>query len=123
MIGEGVHDGQCGVDLEPADDRQLLVDDRVEPGPVAADDSGLPGRGGALVETHRLDPLRPAGVLGPEVLIELEQRPPFRDLLRRDVALRQPTGREQFPQELRVGLVGLGPPFRAAQRGRFRRLG
>jgi hypothetical protein len=37
VIGEGVHDGQRGVDLQPAGDRQLLVDDRVEPGPVAAD--------------------------------------------------------------------------------------
>ena len=87
VIGEHVHDGQGGVDLQPADDRQLLVDDRLEPGPVAAHDPGLPGCGGALVETHRLDSLRPAGVLNPQVLVELEQRPPFEDLRRRDVAL------------------------------------
>jgi hypothetical protein len=97
-----------------AGDRQLLVDDRAEPGPVAADDPGLPGRGGALVETDRLDALRPAGVLGPQVLVELQQRPPLEDLCRRDVTLGQPTRREEFAQQFRVGLVGLGPPFRTA---------
>jgi hypothetical protein len=86
----------------------------LQPGPVAADDPGLPGRGGALVEADRLDALCPAGVLGPQILIELEQRPPLEDLRRRDVTLGQPARREQFPEQFRVGLVGLGPPFRAA---------
>jgi len=87
VIGEGIHDGQSGVDLQPTGDRQLLVDDLLEPGPVAADDPSLPRGGGALVETDRLDPLRPAGVPDAQVLVELEQRPPLQDLRRRDVAL------------------------------------
>jgi len=58
MLGEYVHDGQCGVDLQPSGDRQLLLDDRFESGPVTADDPGLSGGGGALVETHGLDTLR-----------------------------------------------------------------
>jgi hypothetical protein len=43
VIGEGVHDREGGVDLQSAGDRRLLVDDRVEPGLVNADDPGLPG--------------------------------------------------------------------------------
>jgi hypothetical protein len=123
VFGEHIHEGQGGVDLQPAGDRQLLVDDRAEPGPVAADDPGLPGRGRALVEADRLDALRPAGVLDAQVLVELQQCPPLQDLRRRDVALGQPARGEQLAQQFRVGLVGLGPPFRPAQRGRVRRLG
>jgi hypothetical protein len=52
-----------------------------------------------------------------------EHGPPFEDLRRRDIALGQPTGREQLAQQLRVGLVSLGPPLRTAQPRRFRRLG
>jgi hypothetical protein len=52
-----------------------------------------------------LDPLCPADVLDAQVLVELEQRPPLEDLGRRDVALGQPARRQQFPQELGVGLV------------------
>jgi hypothetical protein len=92
VLGEGVRHRQGGVDLQPAGDRQLLVDDRPQPGPVTAHDPGLPGCGGALVEADRLDPLYPRGALTAQVLVELQQRPPFQDLRRRDVALRQPPG-------------------------------
>jgi hypothetical protein len=87
MLGEGVHDRKRGVDLQPADDRQLLVEDRLESGPVAADDPGLSGCGGALVEAGGLDALCPAGVLTAQVLVELEHGPPFEDLRGWDVAL------------------------------------
>jgi hypothetical protein len=35
------------------------------------------------VGIDRLDPWRRAGVLGPQVLVELGQRPPLKDLCRR----------------------------------------
>ena len=52
--------------------------------------SRCPAMRGALVEQHRVDPLHPPGVLCPQVLVELEQRPALQDLRRRDPALRQP---------------------------------
>jgi hypothetical protein len=77
----------------------------------------------SLVEADHLDPLHPRGVLTTQVLVELQQRPPFQDLRRRNITLRQPTGGQQLTQEFRVGLIGLGPPLRPTQHRRVRRLG
>jgi hypothetical protein len=60
---------------------------------------------GALVEQHRVDPLRPGGVLGPQVVVQLQQRPAFQDLRGRDPAFRQPALGQQHPQVPAVGLV------------------
>ena len=104
--------GQSGVDLQPSGRSTAARRRSRGAGPVTADDPGLPGARGALVETHgRVDPLRPSGVLGAQVLVELQQRPALQDLRRRDVALGQPPARRAVPEQLRVGLVGLGAPL------------
>ena len=77
MLRHGIHNGQRGVHLEPTHQRELLVDDRGQPRPGAADHPGFTQRGGALVEAGRVDALRPAGVLEPKVVVELQQRPPL----------------------------------------------
>jgi len=58
--------------------------------------------------------LRLGGVLGPQVMVGLQQRPAFQDAGRRDPALRQPALGQQHPQVPAVGLVGLGVPLAAA---------
>jgi hypothetical protein len=63
------------------------------------------------VETERLDPVRPAGVLGPQILVELEQRPPLEDLPGWDVALGQPTCREQLAEQFASALSVLARRF------------
>ena len=78
---------------------------------------------GALVEQHRVDPLHPGGVLGPQVVIGLQQRPAFQDAAGRDPALRQPALGQQHPQVPAVGLVGLGVPLAAAGERGVGRLG
>jgi alpha/beta hydrolase fold len=77
----------------------------------------------ALVEQHRVHPLHPRGVLGPQVVVELQQRPALHDVRRRDPAFRQPALHQQVPDQPRVGLVGLGVPLAAAGRRGVRRLG
>src|SRR5216683_5194662 len=67
--------------------------------------------------------LRLGGVLGPQVVIGLQQRPAFQDLAGRDPALRQPALSQQLPQVPAVGLIGLGVPLAAAGEGGVRRLG
>jgi hypothetical protein len=78
---------------------------------------------GALVEEHRVNTLHPGGVLGPQVVIGLQQGPAFQDVTRRDPALRQPALGQQHPQVPAVGLVGLGVPLAAAGEGGISRLG
>ncbi len=73
MLGQSVHDGQRGVDLQPARQRQLLVDDGLQRLAGAADHAGLAQRRGALVEAGRVDALRPPGVLDPQVVVELQR--------------------------------------------------
>ena len=68
---------------------------------------------GALMEEHRVDALHPGGVLGPQVVVGLQQRPALQDVRRRDPALGQPPVGQQLPQVPRVGLVGLGVPLAA----------
>jgi hypothetical protein len=75
------------------------------------------------VEEHRVDPLHPGGVLGPQVVIQLQQRPALQDVRRRDPALRQPALGQQLPQVPGVGLVGLGVPLAAPGERGIRRLG
>jgi hypothetical protein len=70
-----------------------------------------------------VDPLDPGGVLSPQVVIQLEQRPAFQDVPGRDPAFRQPALGQQHPQMPAVGLVGLGVPLAAARKGGVGRLG
>ena len=123
MLGERVHHGQGSVDLQPTHRRELLGDDGLQPRTGTTDHPGLAQRRGALVETGRVDALRPAGVLSPQVVVELQQRPPLQHLRRRDVALRHPPCGQQMSKQLRIGLVCLGPPLRSAQHRGVRRLG
>jgi hypothetical protein len=58
--------------------------------------------------------LRPGGVLGPQIVIGLQQRPGLQDPGGRDPALRQPALGQQHPQMPGVGLVGPGVPLAAA---------
>ena len=48
-------------------------------------------RWGALVEEHRVDALHPGGVLSPQVVIQLQQRPVLQDVPGRDPAFGQPS--------------------------------
>jgi hypothetical protein len=66
--------------------------------------------------------LRLGGVLGPEIVIQLEQRPAFQDVAGRDPALREPAIGQQLAKVPGVGLVGLGVPLAAASRGGVSRL-
>jgi hypothetical protein len=61
-------------------------------------------------------------VLGPQVVVGLQQRPALQDLRRRHPALRQPAFGQQRPQMPGVGLVGLGVPLAPAGRGGIGRL-
>ena len=70
-----------------------------------------------------MDALHPGGVLGPQIVVGLQQRPAFQDEGRRDPALGQPALGQQFPQVPRVGLVGLGVPLAAPGEGGISRLG
>jgi hypothetical protein len=70
-----------------------------------------------------VDPLYPGRVLGPQVVIQLEQHPAFQDAGRRDPALRQPAPGQQLPEVPAVGLVGLGVPLAAAGERGVGRLG
>jgi hypothetical protein len=79
-------------------------------------------RRGALVEEHRMDALHPGGVLTPQVMVSLQQRPVLQDLRRRDPAFGQPPLGQQRPEVPGVGLVGLGMPLAATQRGGAGRL-
>jgi hypothetical protein len=62
-------------------------------------------------------------VLGPQVVIGLQQRAAFQDVAGRDPALRQPSFSQQHPQVPAVGLVGLGVPLAAAGERGVSRLG
>ena len=70
-----------------------------------------------------MDPLRPGGVLGPQVVVQLQQGPALQDAAGRDPALRQPALGQQHPQVAAVGLVGLGVPLAAAGERGVGRLG
>jgi len=61
-------------------------------------------------------------VLGPQVVIGLQQRPALQDLRRRDPAFRQPALGQQPAQVRGVGFVGLGVPLAAAGSGGAGRL-
>jgi hypothetical protein len=50
------------------------------------------------------------------VAVQLQQRPAFQHVARRDPALRQPPVGQQLSQVPRVGLVGLRVPLPTAQR-------
>jgi hypothetical protein len=67
--------------------------------------------------------LRLRRVLGPQIVIQLQQRPAFQDVTGRDPALREPALGQQLPQVPGVGLVGLGMPLAAASRRGAGRLG
>src|SRR6266436_6525207 len=58
--------------------------------------------------------LRLGGVLGPQVVIGLQQCPALQDVRRRDPALGQPALGQQPPEVTGVGLAGLGVPLAAA---------
>jgi hypothetical protein len=58
----------------------------------------------ALVEQHRVDPLRLGGVLGPQIVVQLEQRPGLRDVAGRDPAPRQPAAARVCYQRERTGM-------------------
>jgi hypothetical protein len=75
------------------------------------------------VEQHRVDALHPGGVLGPQIVIQLEQRPGLQDAAGRDPALRQPPLGQQHPQVPAVRLIGLGVPLAAAGERGVGRLG
>ena len=62
-------------------------------------------------------------MLGPQIVIQLEQRPALQDVRRRDPALGQPALGQQLPQVPRVGLVGLGVPLAAPRERCVSRLG
>jgi hypothetical protein len=62
-------------------------------------------------------------VLGPQVVVQLQQRPAFQDVAGRDPALRQPALGQQHPQVPAVGPVGLGVPLAAAGERGAGRLG
>jgi hypothetical protein len=62
-------------------------------------------------------------VLGPQVVIGLQQRPALQDAAGRDPALRQPALGQQLPEVPAVGLVGLGMPLAAAGERGVGRLG
>jgi hypothetical protein len=72
MLGKGVHDGQCGVDRQPAGRDQLILHNGHQWLPVTADHPGLAQRGGALAEAGRVDPLGSARVFDPQVVVELK---------------------------------------------------
>jgi hypothetical protein len=78
---------------------------------------------GAVVEQNRVDPLHPSRVLGPQIVIGLQQRPALQDVTRRDPALRLPALGQQHPQMPAVDLVGLGVPLAAVGSGGVGRLG
>jgi len=60
--------------------------------------------------------LHPGGVLAPQVMIGLQQRPVLQDLRWRDPASGQPALGQQCPQVPGIGLVGLGMPLAATRR-------
>jgi hypothetical protein len=62
-------------------------------------------------------------VLGPQIVIGLQQRPALQDVTGRDPALRQPALGQQHPQVPAIGLIGLGVPLAAAGEGGVSRLG
>jgi hypothetical protein len=66
--------------------------------------------------------LRLGGVRAAQVVVGLQQRPVLQDLRRRDPAFGQPALGQQRPQVRRVGLVRLGMPLAAPQRGGIGRL-
>jgi hypothetical protein len=70
-----------------------------------------------------MDALHPGGVLGPQVVVGLQERPVLQDVRRRDPAFRQPARGQQRLQVPGAGLAGLGMPLAAAQRGGVGRLG
>jgi hypothetical protein len=80
-------------------------------GPLRSEDQtvttrpGEPDRLAGRVEEHRVYALHPGGVLGPEVVVGLQQCPAFQDEGWRNPALRQPPLGQQLPQVPRVGLV------------------
>jgi len=75
------------------------------------------------VEQDRVDALHPGGVLGPQVVIRLQQRPAFQDAAGRDPASGKPALGQQLPQVPAVGLVGLDVPLAAAAISGSRELG
>jgi len=70
-----------------------------------------------------MDTLHPCGVLGPQVMVGLQQRPALHDDRRQDPALRQPALGQQLPQMPRISLVSLGVPLAATGERGISRLG
>ena len=104
----------------PAGDRQAAETARSAARPCPVRRAPSPRAGGALVEQDRVDPLHPGGVLSPQIVIQLEQRPAFQDAAGRDPAFRRPALGQQLPQ---VPAVGLGGPLAAPGERGIRRLG
>jgi hypothetical protein len=71
----------------------------------AGDHPRLTEPGRTLVEEHRLDPLRPAGVPSTQIMIKLQQRAILQHLLGWDVALRDPVAGQQLTKQLRIRAV------------------
>jgi hypothetical protein len=95
----------------PAGDSQSAVTARsaATPCPVRS----VPSPGAGAPWWNSTAQLRPGGVLGPQVVIGLQQRPAFQDVTGRDPALWQPALGQQHPQVPAVGLAGLGVPLAA----------
>ena len=77
----------------------------------------------ALVEQGGGDPLMPGAALIQQVLVQPDDSARLQHVARRDPALGQVPGQQVHPQVPGVGLVGLGVPLAAAQRGGIGRLG
>jgi hypothetical protein len=115
---------QGGGDLQLPGRRQVSRRCGAQPGhPPLGPQHALAQHQGALVEQHRVDPLRPGGALAAQVVVQLQQRPALQDVPGRDPAFRQPALGQQHPQVPRVGLIGLGVPLAAAGERGIGRLG
>jgi len=112
-----------GGDLLLPHRRQVRGRGRPQPGQARPGaQRSLAERRGTLVEEHRVDALHPGGVRGPQVVVGLQQRPALQDVRGRDPAFGQPALGQQRPEVPGVGLVGLGVPLAAPQRGGVGRL-
>jgi len=98
---------QADSDLRLPGRREVLARQGGElPGPVSL--AQTLERRGALVEQGRVDALDPRGVLGPQVVVALQQCPALHDVLRRDPAFREPALGEQVTQQPRIRPVRFG---------------
>ena len=106
----------------PAGRRQALTG-RQRGSPRRRGDTPGAQRRHPLVEQHRVDALHPGGVLIPQILVQLQDRPRLPHLLGGDPRGRQPAGGQKPPHQRSVCSVALGPPLTAPGRSRVRWLG